>query len=223
MRSSRAKHPTQTLHSLENLVKNAGLLSHDEVALVHRFMADNDSNFGTSVMFLKLVASGTLRGLIEKATGVSCLKVSEVRLQPSAKKLLPGTQAMSLQVFPLSVVDDSGEAILLVATTDPYDRDAIRTVEQATSMKVQANFISLEEIQKLYHQHYGYTLSLFPPENTKTTPATKMNRLHAVTQTSSTGRSSEPNAYVLALVDLLIQKKLITAQEWETALSEHVS
>lgn len=204
-------HPKSSVtpKTLRELLVSEKMLTSDQALQVSQFMLDCDINCGTAVMFLNWVTADDISRLLKRMYSIEQVELNETQIHPMVKSLIRPERARKFQVFPIHVIEESGEKVLLIAMTDPLDGLAVAKMESESRMKVHSLFISLEHLQRLYLKFYRHALDIYPPEITSFKKDVAKKRLAMV---SIKGEWSSEDK-LRALIKLLLKKHIISETE----------
>ena len=180
-------------------------------------------------MYLRFIDGEVLGSLLELGAGIRHVHPAEIVQPVGIKNLFPPEQAKALQIFPLSFVQDSGQRILLLGMTDPLDSSTVARAQGICRVPVQSAFVTLDELQALFKRYYRSGLALFPPETTSAGQKTVNRRIDALVDEPRRGVSESVSKAAApsrdrehrALVALLVEKGLITEEEYRAELERH--
>jgi hypothetical protein len=150
---------------------------------------------------------------------IPLLEADSVTSEAEALRTLPHEVCRRLRVLPLSVADyDAGARLLRVAMADPTDHIALAEVEHHSACRVEPSLLTLSAIEELVETTYRRFVTQVMPRGQGAaalpaapgTPST--HPYHRVTD------DAELAVRHRALVNLLLEKRLITDDEYE----EHV-
>lgn len=167
-------------------------------------------------MFKGYCSVSKLAQLLEERLSIRYFPVKSIPGVGKIKNLISEEKAKELQVFPLTLIEESGQKVILLGMTDPLDLPAIRKVEFLTHLKVQPAFLPLDELQDLYLKYYRRGLEIFPVEVTFYGEKTSVSRASAINPTKEKENGGDGDKIGMkALVQLLVQKGIITVTEFE--------
>lgn len=204
--------------SFRHLVLNSNLISSAQAVDIDKLCLETGVNFATALMFKGSCSVDQLEKLLEEHVSVRRFPLKSIPGLGKIRNLIAEEKAKELQVFPLTLIEESGQRIILLGMTDPLDLSAIRKVEFVTHMKVQPAFLPLDDLQALYSKFYRRGLELFPVEVTFYGEKANLNRAEAVSGNKNPSLAVGEKDKFMALVSLLIKKGIITAGELEKEL-----
>jgi len=211
--SSRAASNMPTLREL--LLKDK-YISSSQATDLDRLCFETGINFSTALMFKGYCSVSRLAQLLEERLSIRYFPIKSIPGMGKIKNLISEEKAKELQVFPLTLIEESGQKVILLGMTDPLDLPAIRKIEFLTHLKVQPAFLPLDELQDLYLKYYRRGLEIFPVEVTFYGEKTSVSRASAInTAKDNEINSDETKLGIKALVQLLVRKGFITASEFE--------
>lgn len=212
------------LPSMESFLLQQKLITLGQVEHARTFMSESDISFGTAILFLKYVAEDRLARLLEAHFSVRHLSPGEITGLGKLKNLLTPERAKGLQVFPLTLIEESGSRVILLGMTDPLDIGAVRKVEEWTHTRVQPSFLTLAELQELYVRYYRTGLEIFPPEVTYYGEKVAGKRFEAAKkgERTSTDFTMRERAELKAMIHLLIEKGIFSLEDFQRAVTRQL-
>jgi Type II secretion system (T2SS), protein E, N-terminal domain len=200
--------------SLRELLMKEKTISSSQATDLDRLCFETGINFSTALMFKGYCSVSKLAQLLEERLSIRYFPIKSIPGIGKIKNLISEEKAKELQVFPLTLIEESGQKIILLGMTDPLDLPAIRKVEFLTHLKVQPAFLPLDELQDLYLKYYRRGLEIFPVEVTFYGEKTSVSRASTISPTKE-NNSEADKIGVKALVQLLVKKGIITFTEFE--------
>jgi hypothetical protein len=202
--------------SLRELLLKEKTISSAQATDLDRLCFETGINFSTALMFKGYCSVSKLAQLLEERLSIRYFPVKSIPGVGKIKNLISEEKAKELQVFPLTLIEESGQKVILLGMTDPLDLPAIRKVEFLTHLKVQPAFLPLDELQDLYLKYYRRGLEIFPVEVTFYGEKTSVSRASAINPTKEKENGGDGDKIGMkALVQLLVQKGIITVTEFE--------
>jgi hypothetical protein len=202
--------------SLRELLLKEKTISSAQANDLDRLCFETGINFSTALMFKGYCSVSKLAQLLEERLSIRYFPVKSIPGVGKIKNLISEEKAKELQVFPLTLIEESGQKVILLGMTDPLDLPAIRKVEFLTHLKVQPAFLPLDELQDLYLKYYRRGLEIFPVEVTFYGEKTSVSRASAINPTKEKENGGDGDKIGMkALVQLLVQKGIITVTEFE--------
>jgi hypothetical protein len=202
--------------SFRELLLTEKTISSSQATDLDRLCFETGINFSTALMFKGYCSVSKLAQLLEERLSIRYFPVKSIPGIGKIKNLISEEKAKELQVFPLTLIEESGQKVILLGMTDPLDLPAIRKVEFLTHLKVQPAFLPLDELQDLYLKYYRRGLEIFPVEVTFYGEKTSVSRASAINPTKEKENGGDGDKIGMkALVQLLVQKGIITVTEFE--------
>jgi hypothetical protein len=202
--------------SFRELLLKEKTISSAQANDLDRLCFETGINFSTALMFKGYCSVSKLAQLLEERLSIRYFPVKSIPGVGKIKNLISEEKAKELQVFPLTLIEESGQKVILLGMTDPLDLPAIRKVEFLTHLKVQPAFLPLDELQDLYLKYYRRGLEIFPVEVTFYGEKTSVSRASAINPTKEKENGGDGDKIGMkALVQLLVQKGIITVTEFE--------
>ena len=203
--------------SLRELLLKEKTISSAQATDLDRLCFETGINFSTALMFKGYCSVSKLAQLLEERLSIRHFPIKSIPGIGKIKNLISEEKAKELQVFPLTLIEESGQKVILLGMTDPLDLPAIRKIEFLTHLKVQPAFLPLDELQDLYLKYYRRGLEIFPVEVTFYGEKTSMSRASAINPAKEKEASAEGEKIGMkALVQLLVKKGIITVTEFES-------
>jgi len=203
--------------SFKELMLSEKLISSSQATDLDRLCFETGINFSTALMFKGYCSVSKLAKILEETLSIRYFPTKTIPGLGKVKNLISEEKAKELQVFPLTLIEESGQRIILLGMTDPLDLSAIRKVEFLTHLKVQPAFLPLDELQDLYLKYFRRGLEIFPVEVTFYGEKISMNRAEAISGNPEKAAASDGDQVKMqALIHLLVKKKLITLTELES-------
>ncbi|NBW99460.1 hypothetical protein EBR03_07800 [bacterium] len=208
------------LPSFRELMLSENLLSSAQALDIDKLCSESGINFATALMFKGYCSHQKLAELLEARFSVHYFPIKTIPSLGKVKNLISEEKAKELQVFPLTLIEESGQKVLLLGMTDPLDLSAIRKIEFLTHLKVQPAFLPLDDMQALYMKYFRRGLEIFPVEVTFYGEKASGNRARAIGDSGMTEAQNlgGEKLRLIALINLLIKKGLLTAQELEVEM-----
>jgi len=202
--------------SFRELLLKEKTISSAQANDLDRLCFETGINFSTALMFKGYCSVSKLAQLLEERLSIRYFPVKSIPGVGKIKNLISEEKAKELQVFPLTLIEESGQKVILLGMTDPLDLPAIRKVEFLTHLKVQPAFLPLDELQDLYLKYYRRGLEIFPVEVTFYGEKTSVSRASAINPNKEKENGGDGDKIGMkALVQLLVQKGIITVTEFE--------
>lgn len=209
------------LPSFREVIINAGLISSTQAVDVERLCFETGVNFATGLMFKGYCSVERMARLLEEKVSIKSFPLKSIPGLGKVKNLIAEEKAKELQVFPLTLIEESGQRVLLLGMTDPLDISAIRKIEFLTHLKVQPAFLALDEMQSLYLKYFRRGLEIFPVEVTFYGEQAASSRANAVEGSiDSKVSGNREKKLIQALSHLLIKKGIISQEELDTEIKK---
>lgn len=218
---------------LAEIVVDAGLLTREEVVSAARQTDGAGTPFVVTLVRQLGLDELSLVSAVRRHVRVPVADPALVKLDPDALRELARDTCRRLRVLPLSVaVYSKGPRLLRVAMADPTDAVAIAELEHVTGCRVEVSIMPLSAVEEMIERGYKQ----FVTEVMKRQPAFPGNVRTRVQAPAPGGRGDDAGsddgppttmpyhrlsdeAHVglrhQALLDLLIEKKLISEDEYE--------
>jgi len=204
------------LPSFRDLVIQEKLVNQAQLTDIERLCFETEINFATALMFKWYCPPSRIAQVLKDRASIYSFPLKTINGLGKLKNLLSEEKAKELQVFPLTLIEEMGQKIILLGMTDPLDISSVRKVEFLTHLKVQPAFLSLDDLQDLYLKFYRRGLEIFPVEITFMGKTASKGRAHAVSsETENEMHTTRERAKTAALARLLIKKKILSEREIE--------
>jgi len=168
---------------------------------------------------------------IRKQIRVPLIDPANAKLDPDALRGLSRDTARRLRVLPMSIaVYGSGPKTMRLATADPTDPVTVAEVEHLSGCRVECSLMPLSAIEEMVEKSYrAFVTEVMPRgrkrQNSAGTQGTKASKSFGLSQTDGGAPTTIPYhrvsddadlaVRVRALVDLLLDKHVITEDEYE--------
>jgi type IV pilus assembly protein PilB len=160
---------------------------------------------GTILTKLRYVTEDQFAKFLSEQLKIPLFQLPDLVVHPSVSALMDVELLMKHQVVPIKKSEDR----LLVAAADPMDLDGLDDIHFVTGLRVEAGVATRTNILKAIDYYFRGKPC---PEITNAEIAKGVTSgMHAAVKDGTTRAS--PQAVLQALVELLIEKKLITQQE----------
>jgi len=209
------------LPSFRDLILDEKLISPAQMKDVEKLCEESGINFATAFMFKGYCAPQKIAQILKDKFSIYSFSVKKISGLGKLRNLISEEKAKDLQVFPLALIEESGQKVLLLGMTDPLDLPSIRKVEFLTHLKVQPAFLPLDELQDLYIKFFRRGLEIFPVE--VTFYGEKASKGRARTIQSSSEAPANPireKAQLTALIRLLIKNKILSEREIQEEMDQ---
>lgn len=204
------------LPSLRGLIVKGQLISESQLIDIDRLIGETGINFSTALMFKGYCSPLRISQLLKEKVSIHTFPLKTISGLGKLKNLISEEKAKDLQVFPLTLIEETGQRVLLLGMTDPLDIASIRKVEFLTHLKVQPAFLSLDDLQNLYMKFFRRGLEIFPVEVSFMGKVVSKGRADAIQAEYQLSENPvREKAMVSALVRILVQKKIMTEREFE--------
>jgi type IV pilus assembly protein PilB len=149
---------------LADIIKKDKLLTADQIGEVLNYQKANNVNFEKSLIDLGFYKEEQINSMLAKYYGVPSVSFAKLeKLDSSVVKLLPPEVAHRYKIIPL---DRAGQ-LLIVAMTDPKNKQILAEVKQKTGFVLQPLVASEFSIKKALDMYYRLTLPATTPKRGK--------------------------------------------------------
>lgn len=192
---------------LGRLLVESNLINEEQLRMASDFQRSVGGNLGAIVVKLGFIEDHRLIQFIAKDQGLSVISLDDIVLPHNLVRRLPRKLIEKHQVLPIHYKDN----VLTVATSDPYDYEAIEEIQLAQDSRIEINLAPRSAIQKciseLFHPSAQPSIDDFRPESEggahRDPPITTHRHLPKVSKLFLHE----------ALIPLLIQKGVISEEE----------
>jgi len=136
---------------LGEMLVDAGLISQDQLRRALSEHKRHGLKLGEYLIHYDYVREGDVLDLISRQMRVKKYDPDKFSLDVGLSDLVPQDIAQQHKVVPLQ----KQKSLLLVATTDPLDINALDTVEIASNMEVEPVICTEQQLQQLFSSQYG--------------------------------------------------------------------
>lgn len=204
---------------LGEMLLKAGLVSEAQLKTGIETQKQVGGKLGTLLVKLRYIPEERLVNFLGRELNLPVLSLKHLVVSPQVSALMDVEVLERHLVLPLS----KGEDGLRLAMADPLDFEAIDEVRFLTGMSVRAEVASRTNIQKAidYYCHGQACAELEEAEKAQAA-ARKSGTLDAVAGTgagSAALSGASPTATLQALVDLLVEKRVIEREELSAKLA----
>ncbi len=163
---------------------------------------------------------------IRKKIRVPLIDPQKAKLDPDALRGLSRDTARRLRVLPMSIaMYDAGPKTMRLATADPTDTVTMAEVEHLSGCRVECSLMPLSAIEEMVERSYRQFVTEVMPRGRKAETAPSGKKTFGPSQTDGPAPTTIPYhrvsddadvaVRVRALVDLLLDKRVITEDEYE--------
>jgi len=211
----------EELPSFRDLILDQKLISPAQMKDVDKLCDESGINFATAFMFKGYCSAQKIADLLKDKFSIYSFSVKKISGLGKLRNLISEEKAKDLQVFPLTLLEESGQKVLVLGMTDPLDLPSIRKVEFLTHLKVQPAFLPLDELQDLYIKFFRRGLEIFPVE--VTFYGEKASKGRASTVQSGSEAPANPlreKAQLTALIRLLVKNRILSERELQEEIDK---
>jgi type IV pilus assembly protein PilB len=192
---------------LGDMLVEANLLTEEQLKMAANFQKEVGGKLGAIIVKLGFIEDQTLINFIGRQQGLPVVNLDELVLPENLVKRIPRKLIEKHHVIPIRF----GRNVLTVATSDPFDYEAIEELQLALSdTKIEMHLAPRSQILKCINDlFYREEESRRPPEKSKEDLLREMDdeERHVATEKVSPALLRE------ALIPLLLEKGVITKEE----------
>jgi hypothetical protein len=212
--------------SLAEIVVEEGLIDEGRLQAAEKQARRSGEPLIVTLVELERTSDTALATALSRHLRLTIVEATEEAVEPEALREVAHELARRRRVLPLTLdVPAEGQRVLRLAMADPTDRDAIAEVEISTGCRVVPALSTLTSVEKALAKAYrGFVTEVMPrsearkPFGADLTMATPAGRQASASSGTQPFHRLEDEAQVevrhRALVELLQQKGLITAEEY---------
>lgn len=199
---------------LGEMLLKANLLTEAQLKAALETQQQTGGKLGAIILKLRYVPEDTLVTFLGQQLGLPTLHLKDLVVLPKVSALMDVELLEKHQILPLRRKDD----VLLLAVADPMDYNAVDEVRFLTGLRTELAVASRTNIQKAIDYYFH---GLPCPELASADLEVRTSGEHAAVTGGTRVGVRVPPAHVLqALVDVLIDKKIITQAELAAKLGQ---
>lgn len=194
---------TEERIQLGQMLVESGLLTAEQLKMAMDFQKSVGGKLGAIIVKLGFIEDQTLTNFIARQQGLPVVNLDELVLPENLVKRIPRKLIEKHHVVPIRYHD----GVLAIATSDPFDYEAIEELQLAVDSRIEMNLSPRSQILRSIHE-------IFYKE--EAAPAVKeKSKDQLLRELEGKGAPPKPTpAQMLeALVPLLIEKGVITEEE----------
>jgi type IV pilus assembly protein PilB len=185
---------------LGRMLLDAKMITEEQLRMATDFQSSVGGKLGAIIVKLGFIEDVTLTNFIAKKQGIRVVNLDQIVIPENLVKRLPRKLIETHHIIPIAYRD----GVLSVATSDPYDFEAIEEIQLAQDARVEIHLAPRSQILKAIHQ-------LFNADDTKPVAIVKDEPKSG---SSDALRTAVSKAMLHdALIPLLIEKGVFTEEE----------
>lgn len=192
--------PTEERIQLGQMLLDSGLLTSEQLKMAVEFQKSVGGKLGAIIVKLGFIEDQTLTNFIARQQGLPVVNLDELVLPENLVKRIPRKLIEKHHVMPIRYHD----GVLTVATSDPFDYEAIEEIQLAVDSRIEMNLAPrsqiLRSIQEIFYRE-------------KPAPAVQEKSKEQMLQELEGSEKPTPEQMKEALIPLLVQKGVITEEE----------
>ena len=145
--------PNQDKHTFigQQLI-DSGFIIEDQLNLALRKQRVDGGRIGTALIELGFIDDTVLADTLARSSHTEFISIKEEGVDPEAISLVSYNTASKHEVIPIKIQDH----VLIVASSDPANLNAIDALRRETSLRVKLVAASLKEIRFMTELHYAH-------------------------------------------------------------------
>jgi len=185
---------------LGQMLEESGLLNQEQLKMAMDFQKSVGGKLGAIIVKLGFIEDLTLTNFIARQQGIPVVNLDELVIPENLFKKIPRKLIDKHHVVPIRFHD----GVLTVATSDPYDYEAMEEIQLAVDSRVDLVLAARTQI----------TRTITEMVNRPPTPAVKeKSKDQLLKELDSAGDKMSKESLHNALIPLLIAKGVITQDE----------
>jgi len=192
--------PAEGRIQLGQMLVDSGLLTAEQLKMAVDFQKSVGGKLGAIIVKLGFIEDQTLTNFIARQQGIPVVNLDELVLPENLVKRIPRKLIEKHHVMPIRYHD----GVLTVATSDPFDYEAIEEIQLAVDSRIEMNLAPrsqiLRSIQEVFYREGP-------------APAVPEKSKEQMLQELEGSERPTPEQMKEALIPLLIQKGVITEEE----------
>jgi len=186
---------------LGQMLQESGLLTPEQLKMAVDFQKSVGGKLGAIIVKLGFIEDQTLTNFIARQQGIPVVNLDEIVVPEILFKKLPPKLVEKHHVVPIRFHD----GVLTVATSDPYDYEAIEEIQLAVDQRVELVLAARTQITRTITEMENKAAA--PP------PVKEKSKDQLLKELEHHGDKVSKEALHNALVPLLIAKGIITHDE----------
>jgi type IV pilus assembly protein PilB len=185
---------------LGNMLLESNLLTSEQLKMAVDFQKSVGGKLGAIIVKLGFIEDQTLTNFIARQQGIPVVNLDELIIPETLFKRVPRKLIEKHHIVPIRYHD----GVLTIATSDPFDYEAIEELQLAVDYRVEMQLAARTQILKAIHEIF---------DRKEAVPAVKEKSKEQLLKDLSGGDRVSPAQLLEALVPLLVQKGIITEEE----------
>ncbi len=189
------------------MLVESNLLTPEQLKMAMDFQKSVGGKLGAIIVKLGFIEDQTLTSFIARQQGIPVVNLEELVLPETLVKKIPRKLIEKHHVVPIRFHD----GVLTIATSDPFDYEAIEEVQLAVDNRIEMHLASRTQILRSIHGFFYKEEEASPPVQEKS----KDQLLRDLEAGDRKGAGEKPTREQLleALIPLLVEKGVITETE----------
>ena len=186
---------------LGQMLEESGLLSQEQLKMAMDFQKSVGGKLGAIIVKLGFIEDQTLTNFIARQQGIPVVNLDELVVPENLFKRIPRKLIDKHHMVPIRFHD----GVLTVATSDPYDYEAIEEIQLAIDQRVELVLAARTQITR--------TITEMANRPTAPHPVKEKSKDQLLKELDHGGDKVSKEALQGALIPLLIAKGIITNDE----------
>jgi len=194
---------TEERIQLGQMLVESGLLTAEQLKMAMDFQKSVGGKLGAIIVKLGFIEDQTLTNFIARQQGLPVVNLDELVIPENLVKRIPRKLIEKHHVVPIRYHD----GVLTVATSDPFDYEAIEELQLAVDSRIEMNLAARSQILRSIHDIFY---------RDEAAPAVKEKSKEQMLQELEGGGGAakpDPAEMMAALIPLLVEKGIITEEE----------
>jgi len=194
---------TEERIQLGQMLVEAGLLTAEQLKMAMDFQKSVGGKLGAIIVKLGFIEDTTLTNFIARQQGLPVVNLDELVLPENLVKRIPRKLIEKHHVVPIRYHD----GVLAIATSDPFDYEAIEELQLAVDSRIEMNLSPRSQILRSIHEIF-YKEEAAPPVKEKS-----KEQLLQELEGREAAEKPKPEQMLAALIPLLVEKGIITEED----------
>jgi len=182
------------------MLVESNLITGEQLKMAMDFQKSVGGKLGAIIVKLGFIEDMTLTNFIARQQGIPVVNLDELVIPETLFKRVPRRLIEKHHLVPIRFHD----GVLTIATSDPFDYEAIEELQLAVDYRVEMQLAARSQILKSIHEIFN---------REEAVPSVKEKSKEQLLKDLSGGEKMSPAQLLEALVPLLVQKGIITEEE----------
>ncbi|MDO3379452.1 hypothetical protein [Geoalkalibacter halelectricus] len=200
---------------LGDMLKAAGLIDDSQLKSALSYQRNCGVRLGAALVSLNYISETQLLDFLAEQLKYTRVDLGRRRLSEDVVKILPESQARRHNVIAVARKEHAGVVYLLVAMSDPTNRELLKELESLSGCRVRPALDTEDSIRKAIDIYYS---ALSSEDESSLAEALDQILLAgegagALEENSPASRQSAENDRLRRLIELLVKKKVLSTEE----------